>query len=282
MRRALLLSVFLLAPAAAVIACSLTDLDSLSGGDVVGDSGGAGDAPPDGASASDGAAEGSDGATCVLPALPASPDLVTPAAAIDPRWILSGTASVASDHVVLTPDTDGVAGAIFWAAPFYFDKLEVSFEFVLQDPGSQIADGLTFVWSRGASVPSVGGESSGLGAAGLDGYAVALDTFKDTNDPVASAPFLAIVDTKKDDSEWFLTTVPVAVSTNARHQLRVTLDAPNVSVMLDGASRLTSPIPGYVPFKGYWGLTAATGGLSSAHHVANVVVTIPSGGGCVP
>ena len=200
-------------------------------------------------------------------------------APVNSHWLLGGTASIVNGWAQLTTDnvTDQV-GALWWNAQYTFDNFDVVATFWIQNK-PEGADGMTFAWVPGTG-NAVGGAAFGFGLGGLTGYGVAIDTFQNAGEP--AAPSLAIVTGANPPLVLARATIP-NVRDAVNHRLRVRLAAGKVSVWLDTINYLNDfVIPGYVPFKGRWGFTAATGGAAEAHWVADVAMSFPEGQGCVP
>lgn len=196
----------------------------------------------------------------------------------DPHWVVVGSATFRNGWAQLTPDQTYAAGALWWNATYLFDTFEVTGTFSVSAK-SDCADGVAFAWVPGSNVSAVGGGGGGYGAMNLGGYAVAIDTLANPNEPVA--PFLVLLD-GRTGAHLFRQSVH-EVRDGQGHELRVKLDAGRVSVWLDSVSYVFQfPIPEYVPFTGHWGFTAGTGDLTSVQSVKNVSMFFPNGQGCVP
>ena len=208
------------------------------------------------------------------------------ASPINPHWQLTGSAGLSGTGVAtyaqLTSDASDEAGALWWNASYSFDAFDMTATFWIQNKPTG-ADGMSFAWVVGSNVNQVGTGAGGFGVGGLNGYSVAIDTFQNTGEP--AVPYLAIL---KNDSPPTPLLIPTTAIPNVRdgadHTLRVKLGVGGkVSVWLDGLNRINEfAIPGYVPFTGHWGFTAATGGSSETHFVKGITMSFPNGQGCVP
>jgi hypothetical protein len=201
---------------------------------------------------------------------------------VNTHWTVAGSGSIVNGWGQLTQDVVGQAGALWWytpGTPYTFDAFDMTTTFWIQ-PKPDGGDGMAFAWVPGTS-NVVGTGASAYGIGGLGGYSVAIDTFMNANEP--AVPFLTVVQNAAVPVN--LSRIPIPnVRDGANHTLRVRLNPPgNVSVWIDGINDLFDfPIPGYAPFSGRWGFTAATGGATEAHWVTNVSMSFPNGQGCVP
>lgn len=228
---------------------------------------GASDAGP--GSGADGATDGS-ATTTEAGADACAPASVMP---LDLVWTLRGDAVAESDGVTLTPSAPETRhGALWRSEVVLFDAFEMTAEIAVGDPDLDgvIADGMTFAWIAGEAIPALGetGSALGLASAGLKGYAVAIDSFT-SGDP---ARFLAVADASRLDADdaWYLTKGPdLGTRVLGSHRLRVRLAAGGVvSVWIDGLLAIDQfAIPGYVPYRGHWGFTGGTGGITSVQRV---------------
>jgi hypothetical protein len=197
---------------------------------------------------------------------------------IDPHWALAGSATFDGGWVQLTPEQTYASGALFWNATYTFDTFE-GFGTFWMSAKSDCADGIAFVWVPGSDITAIGASGYGYGVLSLGGYAVVVDNFSNPNEP--PAPFLVVLDAATN-THLHRAAIP-EVRDGKAHDLRVKLDAGKVSVWLDYVNYVHEfPIPGYVPFAGHWGFTAATGARTCVHRVRDVSMSFPNGQGCVP
>lgn len=197
---------------------------------------------------------------------------------INPHWAPVANAVIANGWAQLTNDVGNQVGALWWNAPYTFDTFDVSATFWIQNKPDG-ADGMTFAWVPG-NVNTVGSLASSFGVGGLGGYAVAIDTFLNANEP--AVPFLAVL--QNASAPVTLVRAPIPNVRDAQnHRLRVRLATGKLSIWLDTINYVFEyPLPGYAPFSGHWGFTGATGGSSEAHWVTDVTMSFPNGQGCVP
>lgn len=200
-------------------------------------------------------------------------------APVNPHWAKVGSTIFGTVGAQLTGDVGSQTGGLWWSAPYLFDTFDMTATFWIQDsPGG--ADGMAFGWVPGANVPPQGGGSLDQGLGTLEGYGVVIDTFVNTGEP--AVPFLALVKNTTPRTTLSRATIP-NVRNGANHLLRVKLAGGKASIWIDGINYVFEfPLPGYVPFSGHWGFTAATGGSAEAHWVTEATMSFPDGQGCVP
>ncbi|MEO6420053.1 MAG: MopE-related protein, partial [Polyangiaceae bacterium] len=210
-----------------------------------------------------------------LPAHPATSDQFSP---VNAHWAAPGDALIndVAGWARLTEAANNKSGALWWNASYTFDHFDMSTTIWMQNTGSG-ADGMTFAWVPGTNVTAIGGGGGGYGFTGLGGFAVAIDTYQNSGDP--GAPFLTIVNSA---NTRLITAAIPNVRDGANHTLRVQLQSPNITVSIDGTVYVNNfAIPGYAPFAGHWGFTAATGGSAESHYVGTISMSFPDGQGCV-
>ncbi len=198
---------------------------------------------------------------------------------VNPHWLVGGAASIVNGWAQLTTNAPLYqAGGLWWNAPYTFDTFDVSGTFWIENKADG-ADGLAFSWVPGSG-NSVGLYGGGFGMGGLNGFAVAIDTFQNVGDP--AVPLMTVITGANPPVILARATIP-NVRDALNHRLRVRLAAGKVSVWLDTINYLFDfVIPGYVPFTGRWGFTAGTGGATEAHWVSDITMSFPDGQGCVP
>ncbi|MCU1461618.1 MAG: legume lectin beta domain protein [Acidimicrobiales bacterium] len=191
-------------------------------------------------------------------------------------WQLNGAASIVGTQLQLTPNTAGAAGSGFWPTALSSNQLTVDFDATI-DTGTG-ADGMTLTLANpAASATALGAAGSGLGYGGINGVAVALDTYQSPGDP--SGNFVGIATSGTANSlTWAATsTATVPPLRNATHHVTVIVSSAQFNVKIDGLTVLTSTVT--LPPQVLLGFTAGTGGLTDRHAVANVAVTV---GGSTP
>jgi hypothetical protein len=153
----------------------------------------------------------------------------------------------------------------------------LSASFTAQIGAGAGADGMTFsLLSAAANTgKSLGSGGGGLGVAGLQGVAIALDTFKNT----AAEPsnnFVGISTTSANGSLTYLATAinPLDLRKGV-HGVKVTVSGTTVTVYVDGGKRLSVNVPGLSPSV-LPAFTGGTGGYADVHTARDIVIT--SGG----
>ena len=137
------------------------------------------------------------------------------------------------------------------------------------------ADGLTFALLNAASGPPVlGVDGGGLGFSGNTGIAVALDTYKNPQNP--SANFVGVATgagPQPDTLTWGATStnVPKLHDSSSPIQVVATTTAAGVTVSVNGVQVLSWI--GTVPKSAYLAFTGGDGGFTDLHAVENVTIT---------
>ena len=170
---------------------------------------------------------------------------------------------------MLTPATNDAAGSIFWPAPVPSERLSVAFNAKIG--GGSGADGLTLLLAdpgRGASPYSLGAAGGGLGAEGVPGTVVALDTYQNAGDP--SAGFVGVGDAGPPGLHWTATATDVGALRGASRRVRVTVLDHTLTVSLDGREVVRTAVN--LPSDVLLGFTAGTGGLADQHRVSDLDV----------
>ncbi len=190
-------------------------------------------------------------------------------------WTVNGTAAVAGSELVLNPAGETyAAGSAFYPTAVPSGAVTAAFDATL-NPGSG-ADGLTFVLadpSEGAA--ALGGAGWRMGYGGIDGVAVAADTYKNSSDP--SANFVGIATGDGGDNALTYTATSTAVSDlrTGTHHFVVTVADGKMSVVVDGVA-VIAPTAVDLPPNVLVGFSAGTGSLADRHAVSNVVIDATS------
>lgn len=232
----------------------------------------------------DAGADADAGADTAPPPCTALPTNETFPAAPGAQWSLLGSAAAAMPGVVLTPNTMGVAGALWWTTAATFDRFEIAFSYVItQDPASTTygpGDGLAFAWVDSTAPPALGPTGGSLAIRGLVGFAVAVDTYTNTEYMDQPAPSIAIKNTV-DMTNIASTAANTTLHDGKAHAVVVRLANGAVTVSLDGTVALgPTTLPNYVPYSGYWGFGAACGGAFEKHDLKSVTARIGTTGAC--
>jgi hypothetical protein len=190
-----------------------------------------------------------------------------------------GSGILIGNAFLLTLNVSGERGRIFYRAPAWMYKFVASFSLYLGQiqVWDMVADGAAFIFCPSYDYPPDNGGS--LDASCPGGYIVGFDTFE--GDAYAGKIYVALGSTADEnricqtqeyesfelaDGEWHTTTV--------------SMDQGNMSVTMEGSSAtypitLNCVLPGYQPFNGYFGFSAATGDISSNHQVDNINIELP-------
>ena len=176
-----------------------------------------------------------------------------------------GSAIVESGSFLLTENSSYKYGRIFFLQKSFLSEFDAEFDLYLGD-NEWGSDGLAFHFCPVYDYPHSDGGS--LNANCPHGYFIAFDTHND-NPPYNNEVYLAKgsvenrlvqVDVSRlDDDTWRHWRVSVADG-------EVTV-AQGATIVIDAFE-----IPGYAPFGGYFGFSAATGGGSNRQRVDNIAI----------
>ena len=196
-------------------------------------------------------------------------------------WQLNGTAAMSGTTLQLTPATaQNAVGTAFWPTPVDSRFLDISFDATIG--GGNGADGQTLILADPAKVPATGSGVSGggLGFGGLTGVAVALDTYRNGNDP--SDNFVGVATGYTDvpgNLKWAATTTSAPQLRGipaVTHRVRVLVTGTTLTVSVDGKQLLVTTVS--LPAKTRIGFGGSSGGMTDAHSVSNVsIAAIGSG-----
>lgn len=205
-------------------------------------------------------------------------------AAVGAPWLLRGMSAAANPGVRLTPSAGGAAGALYWDAPFTFDRFDISFSYAITTDAASTSgpgDGMTFAWISAATAPDVvATPGGGLGVLALTGWGVAIDVYPNVEYGDQPTPNISIRNTV-DMTTVAATAANAALIDGNTHLVRVRLANGSVTVSLDGADVLgPTALPNYVAYSGYFGFGAATGGAFEEHKVVSVSARIGTTGPC--
>jgi hypothetical protein len=187
-----------------------------------------------------------------------------------PRWTRNGTATLSGTDLVLTPATASATGSSWYRAAVPCARLTATFTAVIG--GGTGGDGMTFtLLDPGSATTSIGGGGGGLGYSGLNGIAVTLDTYKNPADP--SANFVAVATSGTGTAlTYAATSTAIGPLRTGRHRVGVVITSTSHLVLtVDGSKVIDVPVS--LPANAIPGFTAATGGLTDAHIVRNVVIS---------
>jgi hypothetical protein len=207
-----------------------------------------------------------------------------------PRWALAGDASFdASAHVLqLTTTNIDVAGSAFFATAIFTPAFDVRFDFRIGDGTG--ADGMAFVFAKADSAAKLGPYGNGqlnsgwgLGYLNMDGFALELDTFKNSgnSDPDNNHVALMLAST----GTHLLTASPPAPPLHASpsRSAHMRWTASHILVEIDGVKVLDEDLPPSIVFTPdqYWfGFTGAGGGFTDRHTVRDFNLVVGPAGVC--
>jgi hypothetical protein len=190
-------------------------------------------------------------------------------------WTLNGSSKLSGGVLQLTQaGSTNQAGTAFWPTPLSGSNLSVTFTSTIGGGGTTGADGLSLVLADDSTAPTaVGSTGGGLGFSGINGVAVALDTYQNSVNP--SANFVGVTNgpitpTVPGNLNWLATDTSVA-SLRATHLFKVNLSNGTLSVTMDGVGLLSTPVT--VGHDVLLGFSGGNGGLTDTHSVSGVTVT---------
>lgn len=211
----------------------------------------------------------------------------------DPCWQLAGSAVRSEQQLVLSDlgQASPGAGSAFCLTAMPSANLDVSFDVTIgtftPNP-TPYADGMTLTFANAVtnSPPLLGAPGGALGFAGIDGLALAFDTFQDAQDP--SANFLGLTKgpanvTMPDALSWLSTSVDVvalATTPPVAHHVRAFVAGGVLTIDFDDKTKLTTAATN-LPSSVFIGFTDGTGSYMDRHAVSNISVVsdlLPSGG----
>jgi hypothetical protein len=187
-------------------------------------------------------------------------------------WSVNGSASVAGSAATLTAASQNQAGTTFYSSPLSFTTLTASFDLTI-DQGTG-ADGATFAIVPSSRPPSsIGAPGGGMAWANLGGVAVAFDTYANPGDP--SSNFVGIATGSANDLPVYVKTsssIPLLVG--ATVHIEITLNGGMLAVKINGVLAVRTDVSSALPNGALIGFTAATGGLTDRHLIANAAITV--------
>jgi lectin family protein len=182
------------------------------------------------------------------------------------QFQLDGAAADIINLVRLTPAMNQRRGAIWSMKRFPARKFGYEMEFSIG--GGTGGDGMTMAWVTDTATV-VGEGYASLGAAGLNGYYLEIDTFENGWDP--EHEHVSLIHTYgrgQPDVEIVATSTAIGeVRNNGHHVVRIDFHDGLAEVSFGRLSILTATIAGYAPFEATFGATAATGDLDDTHDV---------------
>jgi hypothetical protein len=184
-------------------------------------------------------------------------------------WMFNGSAAMSGATLALNPLQNNQTGSAVFSSPIPSNGLQASFTATIGGGGG--ADGMTFaLLDASANSPqSIGVGGGGLGFSGLPGVAVALDTFKNANDP--SYNFLGLSTSGTSDALTYLATATnIPNLRTGSHTVQVSVTGNTIDVSLDGTHELSATVN--MPASVLAAFTGATGGVNDNHAVSNVAI----------
>ena len=198
-------------------------------------------------------------------------------------WHFEGVASwdTTNNWLELTPVVENAVGSAFSTAiPVSGDNVEIDFSFYIGDGTG--ADGIsltaldmtrmsTFLGGTGCGI-GYGGDASCTAGPALPGWSIEVDTyFNSGQDPTAEDHVMFTFDGDVDDPAIW---APLPeMEDNGWHTMRVVVNAPRVTVSIDGIDYINAELNGHFAFPSYVGFTAGTGGATNRHLIDSLTVT---------
>jgi len=190
-------------------------------------------------------------------------------------WQLNGSAQLVTTtspaNLQLTAATNYQVGSAFWPSPVPGVGISAAFDaFIGSGSG---ADGVTFTLAD-ASVTqptALGDNGGGEGFSGITGFAVSLDTWKNSVNPSNNFIGIAATNTSQQQLNYVDTNTSIPALQNATHHIVVTTSSTGITVIMDGAQVLNYATS--LPPDVLVGFTGATGGFNDIHQVQNVSIT---------
>jgi len=202
----------------------------------------------------------------------------------DPCWLLAGSAARSEQALVLSDigQSSPGAGSAFCMKPVPSAHLDVSFDLAIgtftANPTPN-ADGMTLTFANAATNPApiLGDTGGGLGFSGIDGLALAFDTYQNGTDP--SANFLGLTKgpaspAVPDDLAWLSTNTDIpalATTPPVTHRVRAYVSAGVLYVTFDTKTKLTIAAAS-LPDSVFVGFTDGTGSYADRHAVSNISI----------
>lgn len=173
----------------------------------------------------------------------------------------------AGNEFLLTESNTGERGRIFNPAPAWMDKFVANFKINLglYADGSPVADGAAFIFCPSYDyAPSAG---PFLDASCPGGYIVAFDTYEVLSERL----YVAFENT---DNRVCVSNklVPGFFADGEWHDISITFDNGSMTISVDGRTPWPCILPGYQPFRGYFGFSASTGGYYADQLVDDISI----------
>jgi energy-converting hydrogenase Eha subunit A len=190
-------------------------------------------------------------------------------------WQLNGNATLNSTasppNLDLTPATNWEVGSAFYPTPVASTGITASFDMFIGSGSG--ADGLTFTLADASATQptALGDNGGGLGFSGIQGIAVAFDTWKSTVNPSNNFVGIGTYNSEQQQVNYVTTNSSIPALRNTVHHVVVATSPTGISVTMDGTQVLVYSTS--LPPEVLVGFTAATGGFNDIHQVQNVAIT---------
>jgi prepilin-type N-terminal cleavage/methylation domain-containing protein len=187
--------------------------------------------------------------------------------AIGEGWTPLGAASVTDDTFNLTSEKEpNAVGSVMYGTPMNTDGLQISFSAFSAPEGEGLA---LVLLDPDADATSIGKGGSGLGAAGLPGHAVTVDSAPSQKGEPGQ-PFVGIARTA-DGLDYLAKTADVGDLLGGWHAFTVEVRGSALVVTVDGKTVLEQKVE--LPDEVIVGFTAANGETPGLHAVTKVAFT---------
>ena len=186
-------------------------------------------------------------------------------------WTLRGNAATSGTGVSLT-----TASPTFQSgsaqSPIATQTQNLSIAFDAQIGGGTGANGMTFTFASPTSPTFLGQAGGSLGYSGMSGVAVGLANFKQGAEP--SANFVGIADGGPVNGipKWVATNTTIPTLQGVTTHVLITTVGSQITVSLNGTQVLQQQVADLPP-TAFLMVTAATGGLTDAYDLQNMVIS---------
>lgn len=201
-------------------------------------------------------------------------------------WHFEGVATwdEANDWLELTPPDGYVVGTAFATdtdTEVSGASVQIRFSFYIGDGTG--ADGIsltaldadrmtTFLGGTGCGIGYGDDDSTCTDGPALPGWSIEVDTYyNEGQDPTEEDHLMFTFDGDVGAPEVWVS-LPEMEDTGW-HDMEVQVEAPRVTVSIDGVTYIDQDITGFFDFPAYVGFTAGTGGLTNAHLIDSLEVT---------
>ena len=186
-------------------------------------------------------------------------------------WTLRGNAAPSGTGVALTSASPTFQSGSA-QAPLAVPTQNLSIAFDAQIGGGTGANGMTLTFASPTSHTFLGQAGGSLGYSGVAGVAVGLANFKQGAEPSANFAGIANGGPVNGIPNWLATTTAIPTLQGATTHVLITTAGSQITVSLNGTQVLQQTVAG-LPASAFLLFTAATGGLTDAFGVQNVVIS---------